>query len=155
MALMLSFFDRLIDDSPESGQDAEPTRSSLYAQVREALKRDLEVVLNSRRRFLSPPPHLTFLPESLLTFGMSDFTNENVRSADFQREFRLHVVDLIKRLEPRLTSVDVRMLETKDEFDRALRFRIQGALMLGEGEREEIIFNSYMDALERNVVVEK
>jgi type VI secretion system protein ImpF len=155
MALMLSFFDRLIDDSPDNGQDAEPTRSSLYAQVREALKRDLEVVLNARRRFLSPPPHLTHLSESLFTFGMSDFTNENVRSADFQREFRLHVLDLIKRLEPRLTSVDVRMLEGKDEFDRALRFRIQGALLLGEGEREEIIFNSYMDALERNVVVEK
>jgi type VI secretion system protein ImpF len=155
MALMLSIFDRLIDDAPETGQDAELSRASLYSQVRDAMKRDLEVVLNARRRFLSPPAHLTYLQDSLLNFGMSDFTNENVRSADFQREFRLHVIDLIKRLEPRLVSVDVRIIEGKDEFDRALRFRIQGALMLGEGEREEIIFNSYMDALERNVVVEK
>jgi type VI secretion system protein ImpF len=155
MALSLSVFDRLLDDSPDLGQDMEPSRSSLYVQVRDALKRDLEVVLNSRRRFLSPPAYLQYLADSLMTYGMSDFSLENVKSMEFKNEFRLHILDIIKRLEPRLSSVDVRMLDGKDEFDRTLRFRITGSLVLGEGEREEIVFNSYLDALERNVVIEK
>lgn len=70
-------------------------------------------------------------------------------------EFRDHVLDVLARLEPRLSGVDVRILEAHDQFDRSLRFRIQGMMILGEDEREEIVFNSYMDALERNVVIEK
>ncbi len=155
MALTLSVFDRLLDDSPESGQDSEPARSSLYTQVREALKRDLESILNTRRRFISTPLHLQYLDNSVLNYGLTDFTHENVSSLDFQRDFRKHVLDVITRLEPRLSNVEVKMLEGKDQFDRSLRFRIQGQMLLGENEREEIVFNSYLDALERNVVIEK
>ncbi len=155
MALTLSVFDRLLDDSPESGQDSEPVRSSLYMQVRDALKRDLESILNTRRRFLSTPPHLQYLENSVLNYGLTDFTHENVGSLDFQREFRKHVLDVIARLEPRLSNVEVRVMEGKDQFDRSLRFRIQGQMLLGDNEREEIVFNSYLDALERNVVIEK
>ncbi len=155
MALFLSVFDRLIDDAPEVAQEIEQSRSSLYNQVRDALKRDLEAILNSRRRFLSPPGHLQYLNNSLMNYGLTDFTNESVKSPEFQQHFHDHVVDVLTRLEPRLSNVELKMLDAKDQFDRSLRFRIQGTMILGEGEREEMVFNSYLDALERSVVIEK
>jgi type VI secretion system protein ImpF len=155
VALALSIFDRLLDDSPEQNVEAEPNRSSLYFQVRESLKRDLEAVLNSRRRFLSPPEHMRYLDQSMLNYGLTDFTNDSVHNSDFHMMFRDHVLNVIFRLEPRLTNVDLKILENNDPFDRSLRFRIQGMMLLGENEQEEIIFNSYLDAIERSVVIEK
>jgi type VI secretion system protein ImpF len=155
MALSLSVFDRLIDDSPEQIMESEIARTSLYFQVREALKRDLEAILNSRRRFLSTPDHLGYLDKSVLNYGLTDFTNDSVHTSEFRLMFRDHVMNVIARLEPRLSNVDVKIIDNKDPFDRSLRFRIQGVMLLGEGEQEEIIFNSFLDAIERSVVIEK
>lgn len=155
MVLALSIFDRLIDDSPEQQLESETVRSSLYFQVRESLKRDLESILNSRRRFLSTPEHLNYLDKSILNYGLTDFTNDSVHTVEFRMTFRAHVLNVISRLEPRLSNVDIKIIDNKDPFDRSLRFRIQGVMLLGEGEQEEIVFNSFLDAIERSVVIEK
>ena len=130
-----SLLDRLIDDSVDGGAEA-PS----FTRLREGLRRDLEDVLNTRRRFLRPPKALAELDRSLLSYGISDFTNEELNSFTFRQDFADEVREVLHRLEPRIT------------LDRRLRFRITGMAHLGD-EREELAFDSFVDPIEGAIVV--
>ena len=143
-----SLLDRLIDDEPNGrGEDA-PS----FARLRDGLRRDLEDLLNTRRRFLRPPKALDQLDRSLLAYGLSDFTNEQLTSLSFRQDFSEEVELLLRRLEPRIAVHEVLFLENGDPLDRRLRFRIVGAVQLG-GERQSLSFDSYVDPVEGAIVV--
>lgn len=142
-----SLLDRLIDDSVDGGADA-PS----FTRLKEGLRRDLEDVLNTRRRFLRPPKALSELGHSLLSYGISDFTNEELNSFTFRQDFTDEVREVLRRLEPRISVHDVQLLDNADALDRRLRFRITGTAHLGE-EREELAFDSYVDPIEGAIVV--
>ena len=142
-----SLLDRLIDDSVDGGADA-PN----FIRLKEGLRRDLEDVLNTRRRFLRPPKSLGELDQSLLSYGLSDFTNEELNSFTFRQDFTDEVREVLRRLEPRITVYDVQLLDNADALDRRLRFRITGMAHLGD-EREDLAFDSYVDPIEGAIVV--
>ena len=142
-----SLLDRLIDDSVDGGADA-PS----FTRLKEGLRRDLEDVLNTRRRFLRPPKALAELDRSLLSYGISDFTNEELNSFTFRQDFADEVREVLRRLEPRITVHDVQLLDNTDALDRRLRFRITGMAHLGD-EHEELAFDSYVDPIEGAIVV--
>jgi type VI secretion system protein ImpF len=137
--------DRLLDDQT-TGQ------SLTLARLRDGLRRDLEGVLNSRKRFLSWPAELEELDRSLLSYGLGDFTNATIFSENFRTAFIEEVTTLVRRLEPRISSFEVSLIDSKDVTDRTLRFRIVGLVSLGGG-REEISFDSHVDPVRCDVVV--
>ena len=143
-----SLLDRLIDDHVDHSSDAPLTLHKL----KDGLRRDLENLLNTHRRFLRPPAVLQQLDRSLLSYGLSDFTNETLSSLSFRQDFTDEVEQVLQRLEPRIHVNEVQILENTSVLDRRLRFRIVGTVQLA-GERESLSFDSYVDPVEGAIIV--
>ena len=140
-----SLLDRLIDDGRESDAPS-------FARLKDGLRRDLQDLFNTRRRFLSPPAALGELPRSLLAYGLEDFTNEQLNSFTFRQDFADDVERVLRASEPRIHLHEVQVVENADPLDRRLRFRILGTVELG-GERQSLSFDSYLDPVEGAIVV--
>ena len=140
-----SLLDRLIDDGRESDAPS-------FARLKDGLRRDLQDLFNTRRRFLTPPAALSELDRSLLTYGLEDFTNEQLNSFTFRQDFADDVERVLRASEPRIHLHEVQVVENADPLDRRLRFRILGAVELG-GERQSLAFDSYLDPVEGAIVV--
>ena len=131
-----SLLDRLTGDDGD--------RRSPVAQLRESLRRDLEALLNSRRRLLSWPEELEELDSSLLNYGLDDLVNETLTGDEFRERFVEDVERLVRRLEPRIGRFEVAILPNHDELDRTLRLRISGLVTI-DGDRQELLFDSHLD----------
>lgn len=127
-------------------------RRSPVAQLRASLARDLEAMLNSRRRPLSWPAELEELNHSLLNYGLDDLVNETLTADEFRTRFVDEVEGLLRRLEPRIGRFEVTLLPNKDELDRTLRLRISGVVTL-DGERQELMFDSHLDPIRSYLVM--
>ena len=143
-----SLLDRLIDETATKRADVAPS----LQRLRDGLRRDLENLFNTRRRFLSWPPELEELERSLLAYGLDDFTNQTLGSPDFRRTFTEQVEAVLRWLEPRVRVSEVAVLDNPDPLDRRLRFRITGVATLGH-DTQELSFDSFIDPVECGVVV--
>jgi type VI secretion system protein ImpF len=133
-----SVLDRLtqVDDWPS-------TRTQSVRFFREALKRDLEWLLNTRK---PPLPELDSWPaarDTVINFGLPDITSLGLASASDQRSLRLAIESCLRVFEPRLTDVHV-TLESSDTADRRLRFHIEGNMKLDPAP-EEISFDTVLE----------
>lgn len=150
--LLPSVLDRLIDLDPKVSSESQSYRSGRLTQLKQSVKRDLEWLLNSRRLLVEIPPGLTHLQESLLTFGLPDFTHSSISRSEDQVALRQIVESAIARFEPRLTQVNVTLVEGK-QFDRTLRFRIDGILEV-EPTPEAVSFDSVLQLLTKTFKLE-
>jgi type VI secretion system protein ImpF len=150
--LLPSVLDRLIDDDPAARRDPPRTRGQNLAELRRAVGRDLEALLNTRQRCKSPPDDLTELEVSLVNYGIPDFTGANLATEEQRDAFRRAIEDAIRRLEPRFQQVAVTMLDNTEPLDRTLRFRIE-ALMHAEPLPEAMVFDSLMEPVTRSFAV--
>ncbi|MHC1742009.1 MAG: type VI secretion system baseplate subunit TssE [Syntrophobacteraceae bacterium] len=139
-----SLLDRLIDEEP--GISREPVQMRLYSvgQIKTAVIRDLENLLNTRRNIIVPAPVYTELNQSLFVYGLRDTTSHNPRSPTAKQQLRLEVERTIARFEPRLKNVSLQV-ETPGPNDRTLRFRVT-AMLVVEPISEPIAFDTYFDA---------
>ncbi|UAJ11312.1 type VI secretion system baseplate subunit TssE [Glacieibacterium megasporae] len=119
---------------------------------REGIRRDIEALLNTRRRMLTSPAELDELEGSLLDYGLDDFTHESQMSEGFRDEFVESVERLVRRFEPRLTRFAVTIVPDQDQLDRTLRFRITGLVTLS-GVAQEMQFDSHVDPVRGHFVV--
>jgi type VI secretion system protein ImpF len=124
----LSVLDRLVDFDPELKAEPPPSRSKALRQVKQALKRDLEWLLNTRR-VLEVPDELPLLANSILAYGLPDFSNFSVKSAGDQHDLTLALEATLKRFEPRLEDVVVSVASTS-VLERAFRFKIEARLRI-------------------------
>jgi type VI secretion system protein ImpF len=147
--LVMSLLDRLLDDNPESQQEAPRTRSQAMRDLKQAVGRDLENLLNTRWRACSWPPNLDELDVSLVNYGIPDFTGANMSLASEREQLRRLVEQVIRRYEPRFKSVKVSLRENRDEFDRTLRFRID-AVLYAEPAPEPVAFDSLLEPASAN-----
>ena len=137
-----SILDRLLDDAP--GITSEPVhgRHSVQ-QIKDAVIRDLEYLLNTRRQILVPSPEYHEVHKSLFMYGLQDFTQKNPASLLVKQKLRQVIERTISRFEPRLKNVTVQ-IEAPDQNARDLRFRIT-AIMVIEPISEPVIFDTYFD----------
>mgnify|MGYP000920891454 FL=1 len=91
-----SILDRLIDEEP--GISREPVQLRLHSvgQIKGAVIRDLENLLNTRRNIIVPPPAYTELNQSLFVYGLRDTTSHNPRSPAAKQQLRLEVERTIR-----------------------------------------------------------
>lgn len=123
-----SVLDRLIDENV-GGPEPPPSRGRILARIRTAVQRDLEDLLNTRYRCVAWPPRRDELDNSLMNFGLPDFTAAGLdlgRDSDTLLEAVRMAIDLF---EPRLRDVVVEPSEDTSR-DRTLRFRIRGTLRI-------------------------
>lgn len=126
--ISLSVLDRLIDFEPEARQEPPASRSKSLRQLKQALRRDLEWLLNTRLAW-QPPEELPLLRDSLLSWGLPDFSTLSVRNAGDQQTLVHALESTLRRFEPRLEDVVVSVAQTSD-VERAMRFRIEARLRI-------------------------
>ena len=101
-AIRISLLDRLIDHDPTNSQEVPPTNAERLRIVRQSLKRDLEDLLNTRYRCVSWPPELNQLDDSLINYGIPDFTAASLSAADDSDILVTALRRAIELFEPRL-----------------------------------------------------
>jgi type VI secretion system protein ImpF len=141
--LIPSVLDRLRTVRRDGTAVPQGRRGSRLDDLKAAVRNDLADLLNTKRPPVAIGEGLRHLPNSLLAFGLPDLTDKCLTSADDRASLKLAVEDAIRRFEPRLTRVVVTLIEGR-EFDRGLRFRIDGALVV-EPTPEPVTFGSVLD----------
>ncbi len=127
-----SLLDRLLDDEPDQRVERIETRQGQLRASVEALRRDLEALLNARCCPTTPPRGLPELQRSLLTYGTSDFTMANLLSRDQRERFARQLEQVVLAFEPRFRSLAVTVLDPRNSSERVLRLRIEALAILQE-----------------------
>lgn len=148
--LLPSLLDRLIDD--DQAIAGRRSRGMYLRELRDAVRRDLEALLNTRQRCRTPPAEMTELEVSLPNYGIPDFTALNLGSSDAQYDFCRLIEEQIRTYEPRLFDIKVALTDAGEQEDRTLRLRIS-ALLKAEPAPEPIEFTSFLDPGKRKLSV--
>ena len=148
----LPLLDRLIDDAPDMLQEAPPSPAEAMAALRRSVRRDLEALLNARRRWRSWPREYGTLAVSPIGFGIPDFASGAFNDTGRREELRAEIEDTIRRFEPRFASVRVSLVTAKDSLEATLRLRID-ALLHADPAPEPVAFDTTVDATTADVVV--
>lgn len=136
---MRALLDRIVDTPlPEDGG----RRVALH-DIRDSVSRDLEHLLNTRSEGARVIPDVfKECRSSSLTFGILDFSSFSVLSPQDRDRIRRSLEQSIALHESRLTRVRV-TLEPQRPADRALRFRVDALLDLGE-DNEKVQFDAVL-----------
>jgi type VI secretion system protein ImpF len=124
-ALMPSILDRLID--PESGGTAW-RRGYGVEQMTDAVKRDLEELLNTRQSHMGLPEDFVELHRSIYGYGLPDLTSLNAITPQQRAGIGQVLEDVVVRFEPRLRDVRAVMVDAGDGKQRTVKFRIDARL---------------------------
>ena len=145
----LSLFDRLLQgDCIETDRNADRA----MRELREAVRRDLEILFTTRPRYLSIPPKLEELRLSLLSFGVQDLQTQQLATPAQQEQFRLKLEALIRKFEPRFREVSVELVARTDTLDRTLRFRVHAVLQT-DATAEPVVYDTVVDPVSGGLVL--
>jgi type VI secretion system protein ImpF len=102
--IQLSILDRLNGDD-DLGILGGRTSDIVY--VRQAVLRDVENLLNTRRNIMIPSESFGYLSDSLYVYGLEDFVSRNPRSPEVRKALKSSIEKTIARFEPRLIHTGV------------------------------------------------
>lgn len=122
-----SVLDRLLDFDPKTTTESPKSRSTSLADLRQAVRRDVEWLLNTRASIDPAGTDLREARKSVVCFGIPDFTGIVMSGAAEQKRLVASIENAIKTFEPRFLDPRV-VLEPINELDRQLRFRIEARL---------------------------
>lgn len=148
--VQLPLLDRLIDDDPDNPRDPPQSAAEAMQRLRHSVRRDLEALLNARRRWRSPAPGLTELPASPAGYGIPDFAAGVFNNQGERDRLRQEIEATIKRFEPRFLSVRVHLIDEDQRLDGSLRLRIESVLH-AEPAPEQITFDTIVDTVNDQV----
>jgi type VI secretion system protein ImpF len=146
-----SLLDRLTDAEPATGSSGSH-RFQVLSELRQSVRRDLENLLNSRWRCTSQEAVATGLQDSLVNYGLPDFSGGSSEAAQDHDIVYRAIADAIARFEPRLTNVQVRPARGEQTNDRTLRFHIEAVLRV-EPWQEAVRFNTMLEPTTGHVTV--
>jgi type VI secretion system protein ImpF len=149
-----SVLDRLIDDEPHNQTENDPGQHQLLKQLRDSVRRDLENLLNTRYRIISPSEEHKELEKSLLNYGLPDLATVNILDPRKRDQFTQNLEKTLLDFEPRFKSVKVSYLENSDKIDRTLHFRID-AEIYAEPLPEVVVFDSVLESVTRIVSIKE
>lgn len=139
----LSVLDRLLDGEPKSRVEAPLTHSKSLAQLKMAVRRDLENLLNTRRAPESLPESCVETRRSAFIYGVPDIT-EITQNFLYEKDRLLAEIERAVRLfEPRLDGAKVAILPATGT-ERVLRFVIEGMLRVDPAP-EHVVFDAALE----------
>jgi type VI secretion system protein ImpF len=142
--LARSVLDRLVDNSPDLKSDPPVSLAEQVREMREAIRRDIEALLNTRRRPNSPPAALSDLGDALVNYGVDGMVSANLFTDEAKARLARIIERRIATFETRLAHVRVTILTNRTITDRALRLRIEASFRLIDG-MPPISFESVID----------
>ena len=126
-----SIMDRLIDREPSVPAEPAPTRAQSVRQLRAALRRDLEWLLNTRRNPEAVGPEYAELEHSLFNYGLPDISSLHWNSSRDRARLAHMLEAVVEYFEPRLERVKVIALDSAGGGTiQVLRFQIEGMLKM-------------------------
>lgn len=147
-----SLLDRLMDAEPDRAQDRPVSAVESRALLRRSVHRDVEALLNARRPWRSLQKGLDALRVSPVQYGMPDFT-AGTYNDHRQRDFLCgEVRETIRRFEPRLEQVQVRLTHEVNLLRPTLQLRID-ALLRTHAASEPITFDTTIDTTTADVTL--
>ncbi|NKN02273.1 type VI secretion system baseplate subunit TssE [Rhizobium leguminosarum] len=151
--LARSILDKLIDEAPDRTVDPPMSFVDQVRDVREAIRRDLEALLNTRRCPATPPAALSELRDALVSYGVDGVVSANLMTDQAKLKLAQAIERRIALFETRLSDVRVTILKSRTMTERALRMRIQATFRLHEG-MPPISFESTIDPSTQRFLVE-
>ena len=139
-----SLLDRLLDDEPRISTDPSVSRPEQIRRAREAIRRDLEALLNTRRGPTLLPAGLRELRRSPLLYGMPRVQGARLATDEQRAAFAREVEATIRLFEPRLRNPIVVVLPPRQAGERLMRLRVEAMLLLGEA-RNSVVLTSVLD----------
>ncbi|MCL2419580.1 MAG: type VI secretion system baseplate subunit TssE [Conexibacteraceae bacterium] len=144
--------DRLLDSEPDHPADRPTSAGESVALLRGAVRRDLEALLNARRPWRTVPGRFAALSLSPLTYGIPDFTAGAYNDRQQRELLRAEIEETIRRFEPRLAQVQVRLSDGGNLLRATLRLSIDGLLRTHPAP-EPIMFDTTIDTTTADVVL--
>ena len=141
----LSLMDRLVDLEPERKLEPVLTRAQSVRELKAALRRDLEWLLNSRRTIEESPASLKEVERSVYNYGLPDVSSLYLRSPKDQAFLLESIKMAINLFEPRLLNVKVKMEPGTDDR-RVIRFAIEGLLRMDPAP-EQVFFDTVLEPM--------
>jgi type VI secretion system protein ImpF len=126
--------DRLTDDEPQNTRDPAISSWEQQRELEDALARDVAALLNTRRKDEPFNPTLEHAFNSVLMYGIPDFTAYNLTNGAEQEVVRRSIERALRLFEPRMNRISV-TLEDPDPLRPILRYRVNFVLRAG-GESE-------------------
>lgn len=140
--LLPSLLDRLIDDSPELGENV--VQPFTWRDMRQSVRQDLENLLNAKVHWHIWSKYYPELDHSLFSYGLPDFSAMPLSSLDGRQTLCRIIEETIRKFEPRFADVAVTVVGEEQPVDRILRLRIH-ALFHASPEPEEVTFDSEVE----------
>jgi type VI secretion system protein ImpF len=128
--ITLSVLDRLIDLEPENTLENPPSRSQSVRVLKNAVRRDLEWLLNTRRICDPPDEGLKETNRSVYVYGLPDLSALTMAASGDRGRLVRQILATIDLFEPRLTHVRLVMVETPDAAKKDVRMRIEAMLRM-------------------------
>jgi type VI secretion system protein ImpF len=125
----LSLLDRLIDREPNNRSEIPLTRAQSLHELKLALKRDLEWLLNTRKTIDPAPDSARETVRSVYHYGFADISSRSVHSSRDHGDLVREMESAIAVFEPRLKRAKVRMEPVEGGY-LALKFVIEGLLCM-------------------------
>lgn len=117
-----------------------------------SVQRNLNTLLNSRNRIYEIPLSHSHARESILDFGILDFSSLNMTAEVGQQRLADAIQAAIQRYEPRLQQVSVSVLPESKDTELTLRFRIDATLNF-KPHHERIRWDSVMEPVSRQITL--
>lgn len=137
-----SIIDRLLDFEPTNPKEAPKSRSQSLRELKQAVRRDLEWLLNTRHSPEEISEDLEEVNKSLAKFGLPDFTGLSAQNDEDQRDLIRDIEKCLEIFEPRFMNVRV-SLEDIEGGERGMKFRIQATLRV-EPTPEPVVFDTFL-----------
>ncbi|HEX3276550.1 MAG TPA: type VI secretion system baseplate subunit TssE [Gemmatimonadales bacterium] len=139
-----SVLDRLIDERPRDTAEVPPSWTDSVRDLKIAVRRDLEWLLNTRRIAEPAPEAYEELNRSLYHYGFPDITSLGRDARDTRTRLVRRIEETLALHEPRLAGVRVTLAETEADNRRQLRFLIE-ALLRMEPNPEQVAFDTVLE----------
>lgn len=141
--ITLPLLDRLIDYEPKQSEELPVSRAESVRRFREAVRRDLEWLLNTHQPVLALEED-SQLENSLLRYGLPDISALSARNVQDRKRLTEAIHTIIEKFEPRIANVRVSLVEMGETKLPVLTFVIEGALRMDPG-AEYVSFNTVLD----------
>ncbi|MEZ5306140.1 MAG: type VI secretion system baseplate subunit TssE [Pyrinomonadaceae bacterium] len=137
-----SILDRLIDYDPKNSQEAPKSRSQSLRELKQAVRRDVEWLLNTRTEYDDIPEGLVELRESLAAYGLPEFINMSSKDTEDRKTLTRAIEKALVTFEPRFINLQV-TLKDLNRAERGVRFQIEANLNI-EPTPEPIVFDTVL-----------
>jgi|SRR5580698_277177 type VI secretion system protein ImpF len=128
--ITLSVLDRLIDLEPDNRMENALSRSQSVRVLKNAVRRDLEWLLNTRRICDPPDEGLKELNKSAYIYGLPDLSSLTMAASGDRNKLVRQILATINLFEPRLANVRLVMVEVPDSAKKDVHLRVEAMLRM-------------------------